>query len=97
MPVYDKKYIKAKVREYNGVIETKFWSNKIPKRGVHYTYIACLIIDSFMRLKKKYYPQVYLEKCKYEIKIKMPEFIAANLESDSSSNSEWFSATLLSI
>ena len=24
LPVYDKKYIKAKVREYNGVIETKY-------------------------------------------------------------------------
>ena len=33
MPVYDEKYIKAKVREFNGVIKT----NQIPKESVHYT------------------------------------------------------------
>ena len=31
MPVYDKKCIKAKVREFNGVIKTNFWSDEIPK------------------------------------------------------------------
>ena len=39
--------------------------------------------------KKKNYPQVYLEECKYKInKIKMSEFLDAKLESDSRSNSE---------
>ena len=33
MPAYDEKYIKAKVREFNGVIKT----NQIPKESVHYT------------------------------------------------------------
>ena len=43
-----------------------------------------------MRAEKKNYPQVYLEECKYKIKkIKMPEFIDAKLESNSSSDSEW--------
>ena len=32
MPVYDKKYMKAKVREFNGVIRTKFSVNKIQKK-----------------------------------------------------------------
>ena len=31
MPVYDKKYIKAKVREFNGVIKTNFLGDEIPK------------------------------------------------------------------
>ena len=46
-------------------------------------------INSVMRAEKKNYPQVYLEECKYKIKkIKMPEFIDAKLESNSSSDSE---------
>ena len=39
-PAYDEKYIKAKVREYNGVIKTKFLANEVPEEGVHYTRIA---------------------------------------------------------
>ena len=36
-----------------------------------------------MRLKKKNYPQVYLEECKYKIKeIKMPKFMNTELESE---------------
>ena len=31
MRVYDKKYIKAKVREFNSMIKTKFLSDKLPK------------------------------------------------------------------
>ena len=35
MPVYDEKYIKAKVREFNGVIKTNFLGDEIPGEGVH--------------------------------------------------------------
>ena len=65
MPVYDEKHIKAKVREFNGVIKTDFLRDEIPKEDMHYTCIACITIDSVMRMeKKKNYPQVYLEECK---------------------------------
>ena len=40
MPVYDEKYIKAKVREFNGVIKTNFLGDEIPKEDMHYTCIA---------------------------------------------------------
>ena len=40
MPVYDEKYIKAKVREFNGVIKTNFLSDEIPKESMSYTCIA---------------------------------------------------------
>ena len=69
MPVFDRKYIEAKVRAFNGTIKTNFWSDKIPKEGVHHTCIACIAIDSVMRMEKNY-PQVYLEKFKYKIKKK---------------------------
>ena len=59
MPVYDEKYIKAKVKELNGVVNTNFWGDKIPKESVHHTCIACISIDSVMKMEKKNYPQIY--------------------------------------
>ena len=53
MPVYDEKYIKAKVREFNGVIKTNFLGDEIPKESMHYTCIACITIDSVKRMEKK--------------------------------------------
>ena len=53
MPVYDEKHIKAKVREFNGVIKTNFLGDEIPKEDMHYTCIACITIDSVMRMEKK--------------------------------------------
>ena len=89
MPIYDEKHVKAKVREFNGVIKTNFWGNEVPKEGVHDIYIACITINSVMKIEKKNYPQVYFEVCKNRIKeAKMSEFIDAELESNSSSGSE---------
>ena len=86
-PVYDKKYIKAKVKEFNGVVNTKFWDDKVPKESEHCTCIANINIDSVMKIEKKNFPQVYLEECKYKIKKKkMSRFIDAELELDDSNN-----------
>ena len=52
-PVYYEKYIKAKVRESNGVIKTIFSHDKIPKENMHYSCIACITIDSVMRMEKR--------------------------------------------
>ena len=46
MPVYDEKYIKAKLKEFNGVVNTNFCVDEIPKEGAHHTFIACINIDS---------------------------------------------------
>ena len=53
MPVYDKKYIKAKVREFSGAIKTNILGDEIPNENMHYTCIASLTIDSVMRMEKK--------------------------------------------
>ena len=42
-PIYDKKYIKAKVREYDGIIKTNFLGNKVSKENMLYLY--CLPDD----------------------------------------------------
>ena len=85
-PIYEKKYLKAKVREFDGVIKTNFLGNGVPKENMHYTCIACITIDSVMRIDKKNHPQVYLEECKYRVKkIQMSRFINTELKSDSDS------------
>ena len=71
------------------MIKTNFLGNKISKENKHYTCIACITIDSVMRMEKKNYPQVYLEECKYKTKkTKMTNFIKAELGSDLNSESE---------
>ena len=65
---YDEKYMKAKVREFNGVIKTNFLSKEVRKENEHCTCIACITIDSVMRMEKKNYLQACLEECKYRMK-----------------------------
>ena len=61
----------------------------MPKENMHYACIACITIDSVMKMDKKYFPQVYLEECKYKIKeIQMSRFINAEIDLDSDSGSD---------
>ena len=79
-PVYQYKYLKSKLREYNGEIKTNFLNNGMPKENMHYSCIACRTID---------HPQVYLEECKYRTKkTKIPNFIKNELKWDSESGSD---------
>ena len=50
------------------MIKTDILDNGVPKENMHYTCIACITIDSVMKMDKKNYPQVYLEECKYRVK-----------------------------
>ena len=96
IPVYDEKYIKPKVGEFNGVIKTNLLGDEIPKENVHYTCIACITINSVMRMKKMNCLQLYLEECKYKIKkIRMSEFINTEIQSESELESELESDTKL--
>ena len=52
-PVYEYRYLKAKVREFDGVIKTNFLGNDMPKENIHYNCIACITIDSVLRKNKK--------------------------------------------
>ena len=51
--IYEQKYLKAKVREYDGVIKTNPLGNGVPKEKIHYACIACLTIDSVVKTNKK--------------------------------------------
>ena len=52
-PTYEQKYFKAKAREFDSVIKANFLGNGVPKGNMHYTCIACITIDSLMRIDKK--------------------------------------------
>ena len=66
----------------------KFSGNEVPKEKMYYTCIACITIDSTMKIEKKYL-RVYLEECKYKVKkIQMSRIINAELESNAESNPE---------
>ena len=67
-PVYDQIHLKAKVRRFDGKIKANVLGNKIPKENLHYTCIACITVDSVMKVDNKNYAQVYLEECKHRVK-----------------------------
>ena len=52
IPASDEKYLKAKVKEFNGATDTNIWGDKVPKEGVHHSCIACISIDSIMKMEK---------------------------------------------
>ena len=86
-PVYEYRCLKAKVREFDGVIKTIFLDNDMPKENMHYTSMACITIDSILRINKKNHLQVYLEESKYKVKkMQMSRFINTGLKSDSASS-----------
>ena len=45
-PVYNEKYVKAKIKSYNGKIDTNFHNNKIKKEGSHFICLLVILIDS---------------------------------------------------
>ena len=63
-PIYDQTYLKAKVREFDGVIKTNLLANDTPKENMHYTCTASITTDSVMKTDQKNNPQVYLMKLK---------------------------------
>ena len=68
-PLYNQKYLKAKIKSYNGKINTNFYNNKIPKEGSQFTCLAAILINSVFGKGKNYYPRVFSE-CKFVAKEK---------------------------
>ena len=52
-PFYEYGYLKAKIREFDGIIKTNFLDDDVPKENMHYTCIACISIDSVLKIDKK--------------------------------------------
>ena len=58
-PIYEDTYINTKVKTFSSVINTLFTENEISKEKVEYACIACISVNSVLRVDKKNYPQVY--------------------------------------
>ena len=51
-PAYNVKYLKTKIKFYNGKINTNFQSNKIPKEGSQCICLPAILIDSVLKQVK---------------------------------------------
>ena len=88
-PVYgdNDKYIKPRAKSYGDKIKTNFQGKKIPKENASYMCLSWIMLDSVIRVNKKYYPQTLLEECKNIIKKnKMENLIDYHLDLSSSDN-----------
>ena len=53
-PVYNEKYLIAKIKSYNGKINTNFHNNKIPKEGSRFICLSVILVDSVFRTGENY-------------------------------------------
>ena len=76
----NKKVIKIDDIDVNKILVSKNASSKC---------LSIIMLDSVVKVKKKYYPQTLLEECKYEIKkTKMENLIDDSSEKSSSDESD---------
>ena len=90
-PVYgdDYKYIKTKIKIYADSMVANFHNTKMPKEKTPCKCLSIIMIDSVIKANKKYYPQTFLEECKYvQEKTKIENHIDEHLKSDSDSSEE---------
>ena len=81
----DDKYIKTKIKTNKVSIVTNFYNKKeskeIPEEKIPHKCLTVIILESIIYAFEKYYPQVFLEECKYEQeKIKTNNYIDEELK-----------------
>ena len=80
-------YIKVKIKSYGGKINTNFHGKRIPKENASYKCLLLIMLDSVIRINKKYYHQTLLQEYKYVIKNnKIENLINDDLDLSSSDN-----------
>ena len=89
----DDKYTKTKIKTYKDNITTNFynkiWSKKVPEEKILHKCLSIIILDSILYAYEKYYPQIFLEECKYvKENIKTKNYIDNELKSESDSDSD---------
>ena len=67
-PVYNDRYRKTKTRTYDDKVYNKFRSLNVPQEDdIERESFTVIFIDSLVVQQSKYYLQVYLDNCAYEI------------------------------
>ena len=83
------KYIKTKIKMFEDIVNTNFQGKKVPKENASYKCLSLIMLDSVIRVNKKYYPKTVLKECKYVIrKNKMKNHINEDLDLSSSDESD---------
>ena len=90
---YNDKYINTKIKTYNDNITTNFYNKtgfkEVPEEKVPHKCLSIIILDSVLYAYETYYPQVFLEECKYmRENVKTKNYIDMELESESDSDSD---------
>ena len=87
MIVNNDNYIKVKIKSYGGKINKHFQDKRIPKENASYKCLLLIMLDSVIRINKKYYHQTLLQEYKYVIKNnKIENLINDDLDLSSSDN-----------
>ena len=88
-PVYNDndQYVKTKIKSYEDKINTNFQGKRIPKEAASHKHSSKIMLDSAIRVNKRYFPQIFLKECKDKIKKnKMKNLINDDLELSSADN-----------
>ena len=79
--VSKEKYLKSKIKFYEGKINRSFHGDKMLKKGSQWIYLSVILIDFVFRMGKNYDPQQFLLECKYVVKEReIPKYINGNVE-----------------
>ena len=89
-PVYGDvdSYIKTKVKMCDNKVNTNFQGKETPKEDSSHKCLSLIMLDSVVKVGKRYYPQVFLEECKYVT------YINDDLEVTSSDEDDYFLSEL---
>ena len=71
-PIYgdSDKYTKTKIKSFRDKVNANFQGKYIPREITSCKCLSLIMLDSAIKLGKKYYLQTLLEECKYETKKK---------------------------
>ena len=88
----DDKYIKTRIKPYKDSIITYFYDKtgfkEVPKEKTPHKCLSKIILDSVIYAYENYYPQTFLEECKYaKTNVKTNNYIDKELKLESDSNS----------
>ena len=53
---------------YEDRVNTNFQGKKVPKENASYKRLSLIMLESVIRVNKRYYPHTFLEECKYVIR-----------------------------
>ena len=71
LPFYDDVkilwYKKNKIRRYGDKVYSNFWRLDVLENGVEYKYFTVISISSWLVYDSKYYLQIYLGNCAYNV------------------------------